>query len=268
MARPIVAGMARMLIVCPSCASEYRIDADRIGMEGRSVRCAACRETWFLSPADVLAGHEAELTALSGPASDPVADAAWEEAAASVRSASDAAPLPPSRRRLAARPAGTKAIRTFPGLSPSLAFGLTVLAALPLICLARTSVVRAVPQTASLFARVGLPVNVRGIEIRDVIAFRNPAEDGRPAELVVEGDLVAVARTDMPVAPLRVEIRDAEGRALRSFPVPPPRAVLATAETARFRASLPSPPGDGRTVVLRFADAGPAAANARLAAEH
>ncbi len=79
-----------MLIVCPSCASEYRIDADKVGMEGRSVRCAACRETWFISPADVLAGHEAELVADADAQADPVVDAAWEEATASVRHASDA----------------------------------------------------------------------------------------------------------------------------------------------------------------------------------
>ncbi|MGH1572013.1 zinc-ribbon domain-containing protein [Methylobacterium sp. P31] len=243
-----------MLIVCPSCASEYRIDAGKVGMDGRSVRCAACRETWFITPADVLAAHEAELEAKSETEADPVADAAWQEASASVRAASDAA-APVVSRSIRPASRGSRARRVIPGLSPALAFGLTLLAALPLACLARTNVVRAVPQTASLFARIGLPVNVRGIEIRDVVAFSNPAEDGRPAELVVEGDLVGIARSDVPVAPLKVEIRDAGGRAVRSFSVPAPRAMLAASETARFRASLPSPPPEGRAVVLRFADA-------------
>lgn len=255
-----------MLIACPSCGSEYRIDAGKVGMEGRSVRCAACRETWFLTPADVLAGHEAELAA--HVEADPVADAAWEEATASVRTASDAtAPNVPRSGRLPKR--GGKARRAIPGLSPSLAFGLTLLAALPLVCLARTSVVRAVPQTASLFARLGLPVNLRGIEIRDVVAFSSPADDGQPAELVVEGDLVGVARSDAPVAPLSIEIRDAGGRTVRTFSIPAPRSVLAATETARFRASLPAPPRDGRSVVLRFADASGARTDARVAdAEH
>ncbi|MGU3667265.1 zinc-ribbon domain-containing protein [Methylobacterium sp. A49B] len=243
-----------MLIVCPSCASEYRIAADKVGMEGRSVRCAACRETWFITPADVLAGHEAELSASMDAGSDPVADAAWQEAAASVRQASEAMPSAVrSRARRTLR--GGVGRRAVPGFSPSLAFGLTLLAALPLLCLARANVVRAVPQTASLFARIGLPVNLRGIEIRDVVAFSNPAEDDRPAELVVEGDLVGVARSDMPVAPLSVEIRDAGGRAVRTFSVPAPRTILAASETVRFRASLTAPPPEGRAVVLRFADA-------------
>jgi predicted Zn finger-like uncharacterized protein len=256
-----------MLIVCPSCASEYRIAADKVGMDGRSVRCAACRETWFITPADVLAGHEAELAASTDVGSDPVADAAWQEAAASVRLASET--MPSAIRSRARRPLqGGAARRAVPGLSLSLAFGLTLLAALPLVCLARANVVRAVPQTASLFARIGLPVNLRGIEIRDVVAFSNPAESDRPAELVVEGDLVGVARSDMPVAPLSVEIRDAAGRAVQTFSVPAPRTILAASETARFRASLTAPPPEGRAVVLRFADAQAARAGQVAAADH
>ncbi|MDP4005604.1 zinc-ribbon domain-containing protein [Methylobacterium sp. NEAU K] len=242
-----------MLIVCPSCASEYRIEAGKVGMEGRSVRCAACRETWFLTPADVLAGHESELAAQAVP--DPASDAAWQDAAASVRAVSDApVPTVPKARRGRPERSGSAKGR-LAGLSASLALGLALLAALPLLCLARTSVVRAIPQSAGLFARIGLPVNIRGIEIRDVVAFSNPAEDGRPAELVVEGDLVGIARSDVPVSALSVEIRDAGGRVVRTFPVSAPRAVLGTAETARFRGSLTSPPANGRAVVLRFADA-------------
>ncbi|WP_342106403.1 zinc-ribbon domain-containing protein [Methylobacterium sp. SI9] len=246
-----------MLIVCPSCASAYEIDAGKVGMEGRSVRCAACRETWFITPADVLAGHEAELAAEA----DPVADSAWKEATDAVREATDQ-PVPavraPRSRSSTVRGKGI-------GVSPALAFGLTLLAALPLVCLARTTVVRAVPQTASLFARIGLPVNLRGVAIRDVVAVSHMAEDGRPAELVVEGDLLGVSASDAPVAPLRAEIRDAGGRVLKTFPVAAPRAVLGPAETARFRGSVTSPPADGRAIVLRFARMGSPRLEAQLA---
>ena len=105
-----------MLIACPSCASEYRIDASKVGMEGRSVRCAACRETWFISPADVLAGHEAELAAQTE--TDPVADAAWEEATASVRNATEV-PAPKARRSAKPRKAAGQPRRAIPGLSAS-----------------------------------------------------------------------------------------------------------------------------------------------------
>ncbi|WP_346016936.1 zinc-ribbon domain-containing protein [Methylobacterium sp. GC_Met_2] len=252
--------MVRMLIVCPSCASGYEIEAGKVGMEGRSVRCAACRETWFISPADVLAGHEAELAAET----DPVADSAWKEATAAVREAADL-PIPVARASASKSPtARGRGI----GLTPALAFGLTLLAALPLVCLARASVVRTVPQTAALFARIGLPVNLRGIAIRDVMANSNPGEDGRSAELVVEGDLMGVAASDVPVAPLSAEILDAAGRVLRTFPVAAPRAVLGHAEAARFRGSLTSPPVEGRAIVVRFAQTDSSRAAARIASGH
>jgi predicted Zn finger-like uncharacterized protein len=247
-----------MLITCPTCASSYRVETGRVGMEGRSVRCAACRETWFITPAEVLAAHAADLA--EAEAAEPSA-ADWQEASAAVREAVGAdivenvPPAPPARGRSAAhrvrRPRAGGA-RGLPGVSPALAAGLALVAALPLACLARDAVVRAVPQSAALYAGLGLPVNLRGLEIRDVVAFRNPAQDGRPAELVLEGDLLGLARDTAPVPPLTVEVLDAEGRPLRGFAVAPPRAALGQGERARFRASLADPPAQGRGLRIRF----------------
>lgn len=255
-----------MLITCPTCASSYRIDAAKIGQQGKSVRCAACRETWFLTP-DAAAEEEAEPS--FGPqddvATDPVIDAAWAEATAAAREAAEpeATPVdkaPPARKRRPAKKAKPKARSLGAGsfaTSPWAFALLAVLAALPIGCLARDGVVGLLPQTAPLFAAIGLPVNRRGLEIRDVVALRNPGVEDRPAELVVEGDLVGVARADVPVPGLRIEISDAAGKLLRSFPAPAPRRVLGTGESARFRARLTDPPAEGRAVVLRFADAAP-----------
>src|SRR3569832_1598616 len=38
-----------MLIVCSSCATSYQIDTASVGAQGRMVRCARCRATWFAS---------------------------------------------------------------------------------------------------------------------------------------------------------------------------------------------------------------------------
>ena len=252
-----------MLIVCPTCASSYRVEIGRLGMEGRSVRCAACRETWFITPADVLAAHAAELEAANATAApDAPSDDAWAEASAAVRTASGAdadvvenvPPDPPARPRAPKKGARKAARPRGPRFSPALAAGLVVVAALPLACLARVPVVRAMPQSAGLYARIGLPVNLRGIEIRDVVALRNPAEAGRPAELVVEGDLLGLAPGTTPVPVLSVEVRDAAGQPLRTLAIPAPRAALAEGETARFRAVFPDPPLQGRGLQVRFAE--------------
>lgn len=233
-----------MLIVCPACASEYRIDAERVGTGGRSVRCAACRETWFISADEVVAAMFDEMagdeeSAAAPPPPEPPPPA--EEAAprpASARPVKRGKPKRPARR-----------------LSPALAACLVFAAALPLALLGRVTVVRAMPQTAGLFARIGLPVNLRGIDLADVAAFQVAADGSNPARLVVEGDLVAVARERVAVPPIEVEVRDAEGQPLYRWSVPGPRAALEPGERARFKASLSAPPEKGRRIEVRFSDA-------------
>ncbi len=94
------------------------------------------------------------------------------------------------------------------------------------------------PQTAALYAGIGLAVNLRGIDFVDIAAFQTPAEGGEPARLVVEGDLVGVARERVTVP--RSRSRCATSTASRStrWSVPGPRAALEPGERARFKASL------------------------------
>lgn len=250
-----------MLITCPSCASSFRIDIDRVGPEGRSVRCGACREPWFVSPEEVLAAQMEELGVASPEAAEPAAepDPAPAEAATDAPVVENVPPAP--RRPVKAKPRakgkatkGKPLAKGLPGLSPATAIGLAILAAVPLACLARVTVVRALPQTAGLYARIGLAVNLRGLELRDVVASRTPADAGRPAELLVEGDLVGVARGDSPVPPIEVALRDAADHTVGTFPIPAPRPVLGEGETARFRARFPDPPAAGRSIEVRFAN--------------
>ncbi|WP_232628423.1 zinc-ribbon domain-containing protein [Methylobacterium sp. Leaf118] len=251
-----------MLIVCPACASEYRIDAERVGASGRSVRCAACRETWFISPNDVAAGRfdemaEAEADPFAGPAAEPA-----PEAPQGPIPEEPPAESPPPRPRAGTgkrkttsettTKTGRPAARRFP---PALAAGLAVAALLPLVLLGRASVVRAMPQTAGIFSGIGLGVNLRGIDLVDVAAFQVPAEGANPARLVVEGDLVGVARERVTVPPVEVELRDEHGQPLYRWSVPGPRAALEPGERARFTASLSAPPAQGRSVEVRFATA-------------
>ncbi len=37
-----------MIITCPECATRYDVDDDRFEPDGRSVRCTACGESWFV----------------------------------------------------------------------------------------------------------------------------------------------------------------------------------------------------------------------------
>lgn len=39
-----------MIIACPACTTRYVVPDSAIGLEGRTVRCAKCRHSWFQDP--------------------------------------------------------------------------------------------------------------------------------------------------------------------------------------------------------------------------
>jgi predicted Zn finger-like uncharacterized protein len=69
-----------MIIACPACSTRYAVPDDAIGIDGRTVRCAKCRHSWFQDgpelkapapPATAAAPVAAEPTAVSPPSPVP-----------------------------------------------------------------------------------------------------------------------------------------------------------------------------------------------------
>lgn len=57
-----------MIIACPACATRYVVPDSAIGAEGRTVRCAKCRHSWFQEgPAQVPDRAPAETAAVPEP---------------------------------------------------------------------------------------------------------------------------------------------------------------------------------------------------------
>jgi predicted Zn finger-like uncharacterized protein len=244
-----------MLIVCPSCASEYTIDSDRVGADGRTVRCASCRTAWFVraeKPQEVTAPDPASLAAEDGlgfPSADP--EAISVEASAG-RSTAD------RRRKATARsPAAAIAVqasaskRRWPlGLVMAiLCLGLSVAT-----LAGRADIVRAFPQTAKLYAFMRLPVNLRGLDLKGVTSRISQA--GTDTFLVVEGEIANATAREVALPNLELAVIGSEGQLLYTWTNDAPRPTLGVAEATRFRARLASPPAEGRQVFVRFARAG------------
>ncbi|CAL8968234.1 hypothetical protein RHODGE_RHODGE_03713 [Rhodoplanes serenus] len=114
----------------------------------------------------------------------------------------------------------------------------------------RIDVVRLMPQTASLFAKLSLPVNLRGLAIERV-EIDMDATDDVPV-VIVEGIVVNVTKVRIEVPRLRFAVRDASGAEIHTWTVLPQKPSLAPGEAQPFRTRLASPPADGREVMVRF----------------
>ena len=126
---------------------------------------------------------------------------------------------------------------------------------------ARSEVVRYLPQTASLFAAIGLPVNLRNLKFDNVRITRESA-DGVTA-LVVEGRIVGTTGKAAEVPRLRFAARNAAGQEVYSWTALPDRTVLGPDESLPFTSRLVSPPADAIDVMVRFFTAQDAAAGAK-----
>ena len=297
-----------MLIVCPNCATSYRIDTSSLGASGRSVRCVRCRNVWFASdpsaPAASAPDHGAEMTtvaaddaavtaapspdtgAADGPmshesvaelqpelqdvASDPAIAAGWPDehplpqihAPIAMADAPALAPMEHSSSLPADAALGedieTFAARRAPRAKRRNRFSLPFLplAILALIALNaaligwRADVVRVAPQTASLYAAIGLPVNLRGLSFADV-STATETHDGVQV-LVVEGTVASASPRLVEVPRLRFSVRNAAGQEVYAWTALPTRNILAPGETLAFRSRLASPPPDARDVLVRF----------------
>jgi predicted Zn finger-like uncharacterized protein len=240
-----------MLIVCPSCASEYMIDPGRLGAEGRTVRCAGCKSTWFVSPepkrradaaiADGASDGQAQedrhdpFAGRDGPRFEAEAGErqAWAEAGASGRFET----------------AAGRAARLSACAGPLLL--VVAVLAIGAAVWERARIVRLVPAAAALYAGIGLPVNLRGLAFRGVRSELVGA--GADRVLVVEGEIANMSGRDAPVPPIEIGLKAAEGQMLYTWSNDPPRRSLGQGEAVPFRARLAAPPDDARQVLVRFA---------------
>lgn len=294
-----------MLIVCPNCATSYRVVAENLGETGRSVRCVSCHHVWFEEPRELepeAADFSANLSDPENAARSPIRpplndvvdigshsysqtdsgegmepDADHGEDFAGIRhepgfsespDPDDAPSIIPGRmdpagsdihaeknvERIAARRSFRRARparrRLFTATSALPALICVLLLALGSLFTLRQQVVRHLPQTASLYAMLGMPVNLRGLQFDNVKTVRE-TQDGVPV-LVVEGDIVGTGARLTEVPRLRFAVLDRNGKEIYAWTARPDRTLLPPGEALPFRSRLASPPAEASGVTVRF----------------
>ena len=162
-----------------------------------------------------------------------------------------------AERRRKGRKRGGRGEPRYP-VSPQMraAMGLTLFASSIILSIAmitlREPIVRAAPNLADLYAYVGLDVNLRGLEFRDLRTFRE-YEKGAPV-LIVEGTVENVRPTSAHVPAIRLALRSGDSQEIYAWTVEPRQLRLRAGQTLRFSTRLASPPDVAADVLLRFTD--------------
>jgi predicted Zn finger-like uncharacterized protein len=277
-----------MLIVCPNCATSYQVSPESIGETGRSVRCKTCHNVWYEQPrqfaaeAAYAAADEALDPTLIRPPLDDVVhvglagasgggtgltDTDLPQGAATAADTYDAPSIvppddpaydrprigtPTNVERTAAARAGQRRARRRLVLSRHALPAAICALVLVLACLiaTRQQVVRLLPQTAALYAAIGLPVNLRGLAFENIKTLRD-VQDGIPT-LVVEGEIVGTTARHTEVPRLRFAVVDSSGKEIYAWTARPSRTLLPPGETLPFRTRLASPPAEANGISVRF----------------
>lgn len=205
-----------MLIDCPTCARSYPVTRDTLGERGRTVVCPRCSTHWFAS--------------YDGPATICASRPADERLPAGVTSRE-----PASRRRLKTLAATVAAC-----LVISVGAGAVA---------ARDTVIRVLPRSAALYARLGLPVSAHGLQFGGLAPVRLASGD-----ISLSGTIRNVADRAVSLPRLCFEVRDGNGALLVRWRERAPTHRLAAGHRAVFTASPHRFPPEARRVTVRFAD--------------
>ncbi|WP_428521687.1 zinc-ribbon domain-containing protein [Roseibium sp.] len=121
-----------------------------------------------------------------------------------------------------------------------------------MLVLMRDTLVKQSPDLASLYSMVGLDVNLRGLEFRNLRTFME-VEDGRRV-LVVEGSIRNLQKERNSVPAVRLSIRSADFQEVYAWTVEPRTKNLNALDETRFRTILADPPAGASDIQVRFVD--------------
>ncbi|HEX4299018.1 MAG TPA: MJ0042-type zinc finger domain-containing protein [Devosia sp.] len=287
--------LATVVIACPNCGTRYQVPYGTLGAAGREVQCAQCSKPWHAiadapeaaplpavvpSPEDAMfspaeeavldaAFESAESSTVPAPGPRPLRDPEHERTLAAIRAAiapkKDAGPVDPaqfdkSRKDFArrqdrlnqrlplARMRRTARLAALVALVAVVALGFSL----------RVDLVTWFPSLAGVYAAIGLPVNIVGLDFEDsktLMTYR-----GGKSVMQITARIRSIAASPVAVPPVLVTLLDPKGGVVYEWTVAPQASELDPGEILDFSTELSSPPDGAASVRLSFTTGGASAA--------
>lgn len=225
----------RMILSCPNCATQYKVNDAVIGVRGRTVRCAACKQTWHAdTPIDLRysEGRPKELE---------------EEPKEDLRTVK-AKKLPGKYRAMLEDKKRMQAL-----MVEGLVWG--GMGAMAVLVLAigyflRVDIVKAFPRIAGAYAMVGLKTSGTNLE------FGTHTGDvdikGGRFIVTVKAQVNNTSDQPEPVPPVRVKLYDSTLQAFGDVLMPSGGLIVAPHATRTLTFDVPDPMNKVASMDLEF----------------
>lgn len=242
-----------MLLNCPQCQTQYRLDPALLGEQGRRVRCTSCGNIWHQ-----LSAESDELTIPDFPAMDvdfqeprkedkeeKSFSSLLKEGASGIPEAVKPIPQGFQPAIMTHRPLGMSA-----GAFGSAVFLLLLFLTLGPLLLVKAPLVRLWPPMATFYGLIGVPVQApgEGLRLSEMKAVQNIS--GEKKSFSIQASLTNVSERALHYPKLEATVENA-GEIIRTWRFDAPQAEVNPGETLPVVLELEDLPKEAKTARLR-----------------
>jgi predicted Zn finger-like uncharacterized protein len=251
-----------MILECTQCRTRYLVPDSAIGADGRTVRCASCKHSWFQPGVVLDLVERAEVPAAPRSAAPPAAVPPVAEPV-SPPSPPPPPPPPPSRVEPAYASDDDDDYDAFAHRAPfrprrnparqwtmvAVAAGVAMLVGVGVLLYSDAPGIASRLGFALTPAETPLTLVANKLDRRDLLSGSQL--------FAVSGKVVNPTDARQSVPDIRAELRDAQGRLVYSWTIRPEATTLPPRGTVEFNSAKLDVPVNSKKLALSFADEAP-----------